>query len=125
MREKLEKDWMKVGKFLFWALVTALCCCLTWCGNRFRTRLSKSVTALFIFPLYSGLFRLASFAAQMRNCKKLKKKKIDRSPNIDRSLSFFAFNNFVDICLKQCYHLFRHKSEKRNAYAEKTALQMD
>ena len=30
MREKLEKAWMKVGKFLFWALVTALCCCLTY-----------------------------------------------------------------------------------------------
>ena len=30
MKEKLEKAWMKVGKFLFWALVTALCCCLTY-----------------------------------------------------------------------------------------------
>jgi hypothetical protein len=30
MREKLEKAWMKVGKFIFWALVTALCCCLTY-----------------------------------------------------------------------------------------------
>ena len=30
MREKWEKAWMKVGKFLFWALVTALCCCLTY-----------------------------------------------------------------------------------------------
>ncbi len=30
MREKLEKAWMKVGKFLFWALVTAFCCCLTY-----------------------------------------------------------------------------------------------
>ena len=30
MREKLEKAWMKVGKFLLWALVTALCCCLTY-----------------------------------------------------------------------------------------------
>jgi hypothetical protein len=30
MREKLEKVWMKVGKFLFWAFVTALCCCLTY-----------------------------------------------------------------------------------------------
>ena len=30
MREKLEKAWIKVGKFLFWALVTALCCCLTY-----------------------------------------------------------------------------------------------
>ena len=30
MKEKLEKAWMKVGKFLFWALVTAFCCCLTY-----------------------------------------------------------------------------------------------
>lgn len=30
MKEKLEKAWMKVGKFLFWALVTALCCGLTY-----------------------------------------------------------------------------------------------
>ena len=30
MREKLEKAWMKVGRFLFWALVTALCCGLTY-----------------------------------------------------------------------------------------------
>ena len=30
MKEKLENAWMKVGKFLFWALVTALCCCLTY-----------------------------------------------------------------------------------------------
>ena len=30
MREKLEKAWMKVGKFIFWALVTALCCWLTY-----------------------------------------------------------------------------------------------
>ena len=30
MREKLEKAWMKVGKFLFWALVTALCGALTY-----------------------------------------------------------------------------------------------
>lgn len=30
MREKLEKAWMKVGKFMFWALVTALCCWLTY-----------------------------------------------------------------------------------------------
>ena len=30
MREKLEKAWMKVGRFLFWALVTALCCGLAY-----------------------------------------------------------------------------------------------
>ncbi len=30
MKEKLKKAWMKVGKFLFWALATALCCCLTY-----------------------------------------------------------------------------------------------
>ena len=30
MKEKLENAWMKVGKFLFWALVTALCGCLTY-----------------------------------------------------------------------------------------------
>ncbi len=30
MREKLELAWMKVGKFLLWALITALCCCLTY-----------------------------------------------------------------------------------------------
>ena len=30
MREKWEKAWMKVGKFLFWALMTALCCCLSY-----------------------------------------------------------------------------------------------
>ena len=30
MREKWEKAWMKLGKFLFWTLVTALCCCLTY-----------------------------------------------------------------------------------------------
>lgn len=30
MKEKLEKAWMKLGKFLFRALVTALCCWLTY-----------------------------------------------------------------------------------------------
>ncbi len=30
MREKLEKAWMKVGKFLFRALVTALCLWLSY-----------------------------------------------------------------------------------------------
>lgn len=30
MREKLEKAWMKVGKFLFWALMTALCLFATY-----------------------------------------------------------------------------------------------
>ena len=30
MKEKLEKAWMKVGKFLFWALVATLCGCLTY-----------------------------------------------------------------------------------------------
>ena len=30
MRKKLEKAWMKVGKFLLWALLAALCCCLTY-----------------------------------------------------------------------------------------------
>ena len=30
MREKLEKAWMKVGKFLLWTLITAFCCCLTY-----------------------------------------------------------------------------------------------
>lgn len=29
-RERLEKAWMKVGRFIFWALVTALCCWLTY-----------------------------------------------------------------------------------------------
>ncbi len=30
MKEKLEKAWMKVGKFLLWVLATILCCCLTY-----------------------------------------------------------------------------------------------
>ena len=30
MREKLEKAWLKVDRFLFWALISALCCCLTY-----------------------------------------------------------------------------------------------
>ena len=30
VKEKMEKAWMKVGKFLFWALVTAFCCCLAY-----------------------------------------------------------------------------------------------
>ena len=30
MKEKLEKAWMKVGKFIFWALVTVLCACVTY-----------------------------------------------------------------------------------------------
>ncbi len=30
MREKLKKAWLKVGKFLFWALMTALCVCTTY-----------------------------------------------------------------------------------------------
>ncbi len=30
MKEKLEKAWMKVGKFLFWALITALCLCVSY-----------------------------------------------------------------------------------------------
>ena len=28
MKEKLEKVWTKIGKFLLWALVAALCGCL-------------------------------------------------------------------------------------------------
>jgi len=40
------------------------------------------------FPYISGFFRIARFTAQKQNCKKLKKKKSDRSPYIDRSLSF-------------------------------------
>ena len=30
MREKLEKAWMKVGRFLFWALMVALCAFTTY-----------------------------------------------------------------------------------------------
>lgn len=30
MKKKLEKAWMKVGKFILWALLAALCCCLTY-----------------------------------------------------------------------------------------------
>ena len=30
MKEKLKKAWMKVGKFLFWALMVALCGCATY-----------------------------------------------------------------------------------------------
>ena len=30
MKEKLEKAWMKVGRFLFWALATALCLWLSY-----------------------------------------------------------------------------------------------
>ena len=30
MRERLEKAWMKVGKFIFCVFVTALCCWLTY-----------------------------------------------------------------------------------------------
>ena len=26
MKKKLEKAWLKVGKFLLWVLLTALCC---------------------------------------------------------------------------------------------------
>ena len=30
MKEKLDKAWIRVGKFIFWALVTALCGSLTY-----------------------------------------------------------------------------------------------
>ena len=30
MKEKLEKAWLKVGKFLFWAIVAAFCGCLAY-----------------------------------------------------------------------------------------------
>ncbi len=30
MKEKLEKAWLKVGKFLLWALLAALCGCLAY-----------------------------------------------------------------------------------------------
>ena len=30
MKEKLEKTWMKVGKFLFWALMAVLCGCVSY-----------------------------------------------------------------------------------------------
>ncbi len=77
------------------------------------------------FSLILRAFSTCPFYGTKAKLLKTEEEKIDRSPYIDRSLSFFAFNNFIDICLKQRYHLFRHKSEKRNAYAEKTALQMD
>ncbi len=42
-----------------------------------------------------------------------------------RRMMTYHPNNIIDICLKRCYHLFRHKSEKRCTDAKKTALQMD
>lgn len=30
MREKLESAWMRVGKFILWALMIALCVCTTY-----------------------------------------------------------------------------------------------
>ena len=30
MKEKLKNAWMKVGKFLLWALLAALCCFVTY-----------------------------------------------------------------------------------------------
>ncbi len=30
MKEKLEKAWLKVGKFLLWALLAACCCFVTY-----------------------------------------------------------------------------------------------
>ena len=81
--------------------------------HRFRTLLSKSVPALFVFPLYFGLFSPCPFYGAKAKLLKTEEYKIDRSPYIDRSLSFFAaiFGlklRWRKISKKRVYQCFLH-----------------